>query len=118
ALEGKVLFYGVTEFHFTFHHYLEDLIKNDLPFPLYEEEPYVVKVLDNEGQTRLVKTYVFTQEAIRRRRVNVLFDELTRRNQMQRTRIGNTSMVLMNLVDTVTCTKDLAKKGIYFYSLN
>jgi aminoglycoside 3-N-acetyltransferase len=117
-LNGRVLFYGVSEFHFTFHHYLEDLVKNDLRFPLYESQPYSAKVIDKEGKVRCVKTYVFTKEAISRRRVSILFTELTRRGQMKRTRIGNTPLVLMNVSDTVACTKDLAHQGIYFYDMS
>lgn len=117
-LNGKVLFFGVTEFHFTFHHYLEHLIKDDLPFALYEDQPYDVKVIDAQGQARWVKTHAFTRETIRRRRVNILFDELARRGQMKKTRIGNTSMVQFRLPDTVTCTRDLARRGIYFYDLD
>jgi aminoglycoside 3-N-acetyltransferase len=114
-LNGKVLFFGVTEFHFTFHHYLEHIVKDDLPFRLYEEEPYIAKVIDYQGQTRSVVTYAFTSEAISRRRVKILFDELSRRGQLKRARIGNTRMVLMDLQDTVVCTRELAVQGIYFY---
>ena len=117
-LNGKVLFYGVTEMHFTFHHYLEDLVKDDLPFALYEDEPQIAKVIDREGCIRTVKTYIFTRDAIMRRRVNILFAELKRRGQMRKTRIGNTSMVLLEASDSVECTKDLARRGIYFYDLN
>jgi len=116
-LNGKVLFHGVTEFHFTFHHYLEDMVKDELPFALYEEQPHVVKVIDGRGEVRWVKTYAFTREAISRRRVHILFDELARRGQMTKTRIGNTRMVLMATADTVACTKELARKGVYFYEM-
>ena len=116
-LNGKVLFHGVTEFHFTFHHYLEDMVKDELPFALYEEQPHVVKVIDGRGEVRWVKTYAFTREAISRRRVHILFDELARRGQMTKTRIGNTRMVLMATADTVACTKELALKGVYFYEM-
>jgi aminoglycoside 3-N-acetyltransferase len=116
-LDGKVLFFGVTEFHFTFHHYLEDMVKDDLPFALYEEQPYVVKVIDRLGEIRWVKTYAFTKDAISRRRVHILFDELARRGQMTRTRIGNTRMVLIAIADTVACTKELARKGVYFFEM-
>ena len=116
-LQGKVLFFGVSEFHFTFHHYLEDMIKDELPFSLYEAQPYTVNVIDIEGKTREVTTYAFTKEAIARRRVDVLFDELTRRGQMTRTQIGNTPMVLLKVSDSVLCTKELARNGVYFYDM-
>jgi aminoglycoside 3-N-acetyltransferase len=116
-LDGKVLFFGVTEFHFTFHHYLEHLVSEDLPFPLYEKNAYVSEVIDNHGRLHSVKTYTFTKEAIRRRRVNVLFREMARRGQITRRKIGNTSVVLLKVADSVTCTMDLAHSGTYFYDL-
>lgn len=48
-LRAKILFYGVSEFHFTLHHYLEHLVKDELPFALYEAEPYAVNVIDAAG---------------------------------------------------------------------
>jgi aminoglycoside 3-N-acetyltransferase len=117
-LNGKVLFFGVTEFHFTFHHYLEDLIKDELPFALYEAQARTVPVIDEHGTTRSVKTFIFTREAITRRRVHILFDELTRRGEMTKARIGNTRIVLMRAADTVARTKELARNGIYFYDLS
>jgi aminoglycoside 3-N-acetyltransferase len=116
-LNGKVLFFGVPEFNFTFHHYLEDMVKNDLPFALYEEQPHVVKVIDRLGETRSVKVYAFTKDAISRRRLHILLDELARRGQMIRTRIGNTRMVLVASADTVACTKELARRDVYFFEM-
>jgi aminoglycoside N3'-acetyltransferase len=114
-LNGKVLFHGVSEFHFTFHHYLEDLVKDDLPFALYESQPYPIKVIDGRGESRSMEIYAFTKEAISKRRVKVLFDELERRGQLLRTRVGNTGIVVMAAADTVSCTRELAAKGVYFY---
>jgi hypothetical protein len=50
--------------------------------------------------------------------VQVLFDEMERRGQMERSRIGNTSLVLLRAADSVACTKDLARDGIYFYDMS
>jgi aminoglycoside N3'-acetyltransferase len=118
ALDGKVLFFGVSEFHFTFHHYLEDMIRDELPFPLYEPEPSAVDVIDASGNRSTVATYAFNQEAIRRRRVQVLFDEMERRGQLKRSRIGNTSLVLLRAADSVACTNDLTRNGIFFYDMS
>jgi aminoglycoside N3'-acetyltransferase len=117
ALRGKILFFGVSEFHFTFHHYLEDMIRDRLPFELYEARPVDAKVIDAQGAARTIPVHAFTQEAISRRRVGVLFDELARKGQLLRSRIGNTGMVLMAAADTVARTNDLAARGIYFYEM-
>jgi aminoglycoside 3-N-acetyltransferase len=116
-LNGKVLFFGVSEFFFTFHHYLEDMIKDQLSFPLYETQPLEMNVIDAAGATRSVTTYAFTKEAISRRRVHKLFDELTRQGKMVRARIGNTPMVMLATADSVACTKALAAQGVYFYEM-
>jgi len=118
ALDGKVLFFGVTEFHFTFHHYLEDLLRERLPFALYEPEPHVARVVDSAGTARRVPVYAFTSEAIRRRRVKVLFDAMSAKGQMRRSRIGNTSMVLLRTSDAVACTLEMAGAGVLFYELD
>lgn len=117
SLHGKVLFYGVTEYSFTFHHYLEDMVKDQLPFALYESQPYPITVIDGRGEARTREAYAFTREAITRRRVHILFDELDRRKQITRARVGNTGMVLMALADTVACTREQARQGIYFYDM-
>lgn len=116
-LGGKVLFHGVSEYHFTFHHYLEDMVRDEVPFDLYETKPYRVKVIDAQGAPRVVETYAFTKEAIGRRRVHVLFDELERRGQLLRGRIGNASLALMATADTVACTRDQARRGVFFYEM-
>jgi aminoglycoside 3-N-acetyltransferase len=114
-LRAKILFYGVSEFHFTLHHYLEHLVKDELPFALYEAEPYVVNVIDAAGHPGTVRTYAFTSEAISRRRVGILFAALAEQKKLPRARIGNTPMVLLDARETVECTKDLASGGVYFY---
>jgi aminoglycoside 3-N-acetyltransferase len=118
ALDGKVLFFGVTEFHFTFHHYLEDMLRDRLPFPLYEADPYLAQIVDRDGRTRHVPVHAFTAEAIRRRRVKVLFDAMSSRGQLRRARIGNTPMVLLRTSDSVACTLELERQGILFYDLD
>ena len=116
-LKGKVLFFGVTEYSFTFHHYLEDRVKNRIPFALYETEPYPIKVVDEAGNERQMRAYAFTKEAISRRRVRVLFDELDRRKRIARARIGNTDLTLLEAADSVACTDELADRGIFFYDM-
>jgi aminoglycoside 3-N-acetyltransferase len=117
-LNGKVLFHGVKETNLTLHHYLEHLIKDKLPFPLYEDQPYNVKVIDYEGQVHKVSCYAFSKEAISRRRVGVLFSELAKKGQMPKARIGNTTLVLLSSLESVNCTVDMAEHGIFFYKVD
>lgn len=117
-LNGKVLFYGANTNTFTFYHYLEHIVKDELPFPLYEDQPFRVQVIDHQGHARNVTTYVYSREAIPRRRLNILFAELMRRKQWKKARLGNTPIVLIDVSHTLSSTLDLAKRGIYFYEMS
>ncbi len=117
-LNGKVLFYGASVRTFTFYHYLEHLVKEELPFPLYEGQPFEAQVIDHRGQIRIVTTYVFSQEAIPRRRPDKLFAELMKRKQWNKARLGNTPIVLIDVSHALSSTLDLAKRGIYFFEMS
>src|SRR5262249_24446185 len=73
-LSGKVLFFDVSFFTLTFFYYLEELIKEQIDFPLFFPEPFDVPFIDREGNRRVMKTYVYTLEANRRRRPQILKD--------------------------------------------
>ena len=117
SLNGKVLFFGVSEYYSTFYHYLEHLIQDGLPFPLYEAEPYVTKVIDAQGGERSVTTYAFSKEAISRRRPAALREELARNGQFARSRIGNTPLLLVSVSEGIRCTQELVRKGAHFYQM-
>jgi aminoglycoside 3-N-acetyltransferase len=117
-LNGKVLFYGASAYTFTFYHYLEHLVKDELPFPVYEDQPFKVHVIDHQGQARDVTTYVYSRESIPRRRPGILFAELMRRKQWKKARLGNTRIVLIDVSHAFSSTLDLAKRGIYFYEMS
>lgn len=117
SLNGKVLCFGVSEFYFTFYHHLEHIVKDQLPFSLYEPEPYIARAVDARGNLATVVTYAFSKEAISRRRPEILLYELNRRGLLTKARIGNTSLALVSVSDTITCTKELASNGVYFYEM-
>ena len=117
ALDGKVLMFGVSEMNFTFYHHLEHLVKDRLPFALYEPEPFVAKIVDAQGTPRTVTSYAFSKEAISRRRPQILHEELQRRRFVTNARIGNTMLGLVSVRDTIRCTMELADRGVLFYAL-
>lgn len=117
-LNGKVLFYGVSEYTFTFYHYLEHIVKDELPFPVYEDQPFKVQVIDHQGHARNVTTYVYSRETIPRRRPGILFAELIRRKQWKKSRLGNTPIILIDVSHALSSTLDLAKRGIFFYEMS
>jgi aminoglycoside 3-N-acetyltransferase len=117
AVDGKALFFNVPFATFTFFHYLEHLVSPDLPFPLYTEKPFLVPVIDETGRSRTVSTYVFSEEAIRRRRFHVLEDEMRRREFIKERSVGNSRLAAVNVRDAVDCVEELRRRGQYFYDL-
>jgi aminoglycoside 3-N-acetyltransferase len=116
-LDGKVIFFNVRFATFTFFHYLEHLVSPEMPFPLYTEQPFEVPVVDCCGKRRTVTTYVFSLDAIRRRRFDVLERELRRRGLIRRVRIGNSRIEMIRVRDAIDCTRDMLARGQYFYDV-
>lgn len=116
--DGKVVFFNVPFATFTFFHYLEHLVSPDMPFSLYTEQPFLVPVIDRDGESTTVRTFVFSLEAIRRRRFSVLEDELRRRQLIQERRVGNSRLSLIRVRDAVDCVGDMHRSGQTFYDLS
>jgi len=114
-LGGKVLFFNVSFFTFTFFHYLEERIKHRLDFPLFFPEPFEVPFVDSNGNHRLMRTYVYSLEANRRRYPQILKDELDRQQLIRELRLGNSHLQLVGTEDAVRCVDSMAARGIYFY---
>ena len=116
-LGGKVLFFNVSVFNFTFFHYLEERIKERLDFPLFFSEPFEVPFIDFEGNRRVMHTYVYSFEAIpiRRRRLQILKDELDKENLIGVKRVGNSHLQLIATKDALRCLDEITKRGGYFY---
>lgn len=118
ALDGMVVFFNVEFAVFTFFHYLEHRVSADLPFRLYTDEPSVVPVVDRYGNRGTVTTYVYSREAIRRRRFPVLEAELRRRGAIRSRRIGNGMVEAIRVRDAIECVDEMRRQGRYFYDLS
>jgi aminoglycoside 3-N-acetyltransferase len=116
-LNAKVLFYDASIFTQTFFHYLEDMVEPRLDFPLFRPELMEATVIDAAGNSRVLRTRVYSEEAIRRRRPAVMTDELDRRGLIRRARVGNSRLLLLYTGDVVNVVRDLAERGIYFYAV-
>ncbi len=114
-VDGKAVFFNVPFDTYTFFHYLEHLISPYLPFALYTDEPLAVQIIDEEGRSRTVRTYVFAPAAIRRRRFPVLDAEMRRRGLIVRTRIGNGYILAVRVGDTIDCVRQMQAEGRFFY---
>lgn len=115
ALDGQFVFFNVPFATLTFFHYLEHRVSPDLPFRLYTDAPYEVPVIDRTGELRSVTTFVFSPEAIRRRRFQVLEAEIRRRNFLRERTVGTSRILAANARDIVQCVDDMRRRGIYFY---
>jgi aminoglycoside 3-N-acetyltransferase len=115
SLSGKTLFFDVPFNRFTFIHHIEDLIQDNLPFPLYTEEPIPAKTLDYDGNELTVNTYAFSDLAVKSRRPEILENYLFKNKMLQKARIGKTVLMLVAVEDAVRCSNQLADNHIFFY---
>ena len=65
-----------------------------------------------------MKTHVFSDEVIRRRRFPVLEAELKRRGLIARKRVGNSILLAVDLKAVIECVDDMTRKGVYFYDMS
>lgn len=114
-LNGKVAFFNVPFGVFTFFHYLEDLIKDFLPFPLYHVPPFSVPVMDQDGNMRTVTTYAFSQETIKRRHFARFEEELRSRKLIKFARTGNIRLLMVEVNSVVACTLEMVRQKRFFY---
>lgn len=100
---------------FTFFHYLEHLVQDKLPFSLYGEEIFEVKVVNAKGKEIGVKTKAFSFEAIRKRRSDILWKKLLAAKKIKKGRIGTTDLRLVKVRDAISCVNDMTARGEFFY---
>jgi aminoglycoside 3-N-acetyltransferase len=114
-LDTKLFFFDVGFEYCTFEHYLEDRFKESAPFPIYYSNPLEAILIDEEGKTKSVKTYVFEPESSRRRNSSVLKEALLRDGLLKQDRIGNTKLMLVRTTDALKCVTRLVDQGAHFY---
>jgi aminoglycoside 3-N-acetyltransferase len=116
SLKGKILCFDVPFNTFTFIHYIEDLIKSQLPFQLYSKEPMSAKVLDYNQNLITINTYVFSDVAVRSRNPDILEKHLLKKKMLKKTKIGKTTLMLVTAEDAIRCAYEMLDKNIYFYT--
>jgi aminoglycoside 3-N-acetyltransferase len=112
-LDGKVIFYNVPPTTMTFFHYLEHLVEEAMSFPLYFDQVFEVPAIDWNGTKTMVKTRVFSMEAVRRRRPLMLWIELEKRSYVRRAKVGNTRLMAVDVKRTIACTREMARTGAF-----
>jgi aminoglycoside 3-N-acetyltransferase len=114
-LGGKLLFVDVSFFTMTFFHYLEERIKERIDFSLFIPEPFEVPFIDLNGNRQVMRTYVYTLEANRRRRPQKLKDELDKQGLVKYLHLGNSYLQLVSTDDAIRCLDGMTARGIFFY---
>lgn len=115
TLRGKILFLDVGFEAVTFFHYVEDLLKDRLPFPIYDERLFEAPVVDGAGATRVVRTYAFNKHVPRR--ADMVYAELARHAKVRKGRVGHSRLLLVSAEDVVASQSALVESGRYPYDL-
>lgn len=116
SLKGKILFFDVGFGAITFFHYVEDLVKNRLPFPVYDEQLFSQTVIGGDERKLTVQTYAYTKGVIRD--TDKLEKEMSRQQKLKRRRIGNSTLILVEAEDVVMVMTDMVVSGNYPYGIS
>jgi aminoglycoside 3-N-acetyltransferase len=108
-LKGKILFFDVSFQSITFFHYVEDLLKARLPFPVYDDRLFAVPIVDANGDNRILETYAFNREV--RRSAAKLEVQMEQQGKIRRGRVGNSQFVLVTADDVVACFTAMVEQG-------
>jgi aminoglycoside N3'-acetyltransferase len=114
-LNGKILFFDVDFTAITFFHYVEDIIKDKLPFNVYHDEPFFATAFDEKNQKHIIKIYTYNKDITRN--AKKLEEEMSKRNLIKRAKIGNSNLILVNAEDVVSCQTSMVESGNYPYVL-
>jgi len=114
--KGKILHFDVPFYKgFTFVHFLEDIIKNDLDFALYNEIPILNKIIGYSGNEIEIKTRVYSERAVKTRRVKTLGGYFNKQKILKYRRIGKSKLMLALSEDAVFyCKKMISDNKLFF----
>jgi len=114
-LNGKILFFDVGFGAITFFHYVEHLVMQDLPFPVYDDRVFETAAVDASGTSRTVTTQAYSREYPRS--AEMLEQEMIRLGKVQKGRVGNSRLLLVTAEDVVSCQTGMVKARRYPYKL-
>jgi aminoglycoside 3-N-acetyltransferase len=113
-LDGKVLCIDAASETITFTHFLEDRIRDRLPFDLYEAEHYPGKVVDAADVVRFIPTLVLSDESRRRRNERVLWKEGVLRHK----RVGNSTLSVVGCRELARFVDDADRDGSLIFDVS
>jgi aminoglycoside 3-N-acetyltransferase len=112
---GKFLFFDAPYSSMTFMHFVEDAFREQLPVPLYDATPALVRARDGAGRDLQVRQFFFSQEARQRRYFRPIEEQLTRDGRLKARRVGNTRLLSVSASAVVECASGLVASGRGFY---
>ena len=115
-LHGKILFFDVGFGAITFFHHTEDQLKDRVPFAIYDERRFDVRVKDWNGVEKVVHTTTFSRSL--KRAAHKLEAEMTRQGKIRAGRLGNSRYLLVNAEDAFACHAAMVDAGNYPYDLS
>jgi aminoglycoside 3-N-acetyltransferase len=115
-LKGKILFYDVSFNSITFFHYVEDLLRERLPFPVYSNRLFSVRAIDSNENTLDIRTYAFNKDV--RRIAEKLEAEMARQGKIRNGKVGNSRFQLVTAEDVVDCFTAMVETGNLPYELS
>ena len=115
---GKMVFFDLPFIGFTFFHYIEHRLKDRLPFDLYDPMPIAANFLDHQGKMRQSKVFVFSDAAVKTRRVDLITRYMRRRRTCSWQRIGNTLLDVATRADTLDAAEKLVSESKLPYALD
>ena len=108
-LKGKILFFDVGFGAITFFHYVEDLLKDHLTRPVYEDRVFSSGVVGRDGVRREMQTYAFTKGVLRD--TATLEREMMRKGKVTVGKVGHSRLLLVTAEDVVSIMTDMVEKG-------
>ena len=115
ALNGKILFFDVGFEAITFFHYVEHLVMQDVPFPVYDDRVFETTVVDASGERHTVTTQAYSRQYPRS--AEKLEQEMIRLGKVQKGRVGNSRLLLVTAEDVVSCQTGMVRDGRYPYNV-
>lgn len=109
--DGKILLMGVSPSTMTFCYFVAEDLEPRLPVPVLTRETYAMRWKDVDGIIRVSNVRLFVRGLDHD--LSPLVNELKRRQQWRRRRVGRLPLVLLRARDVYDAAADLAGRGMF-----
>lgn len=113
---GRILFLGTGIGVLTFLHTVEEIMKDELPFPVFTEETFHLASTNASGVEVKTQTLLYDPAVSRKRNPFKLIPELKKRGKWKQARLGCLDVILLEAKDVLDTLQEMAKDGKYCYN--